>query len=367
MSFAVQRLFIYPVKSLRPVEVDSVELTNEGLRFDRSFILVNPPEKRDQTFAKFLTIKRVYKLALLQPRIDETWTKLSITNVLGDPEDVLTVPLTPSPLFFLRSKSYQVSIFGTSAIGVDVGDAAAKWFSKHIGQNVRMLHIGGSGRREIPGAAYIGKQVNALSLALKEGLQPQRIRFADAAPLLVTSTSSEEETKSRLPPDFRREDIILRLRPNIHIDVRDLPAFDEDHWSTLVINTGPNGSEEVTVKCIFKCVRCLSLNASPETGQMIMRERQLYGLLAKDRRVNEKFPQKPVFGQYAFAGPAGAFIRTGDKVKIAERSDSFKTPSHTPVATPPPLKHAEYLHQTAPVSMVDRGQRLMRETTVNAT
>ncbi|RMZ85454.1 hypothetical protein DV737_g832, partial [Chaetothyriales sp. CBS 132003] len=365
MAPAVQRLFIYPVKSLRPVEVDSIELTNEGLRFDRSFILVNPPEKKDETFAKFLTIKRVYKLALLQPRIDETWTKLTITNILGDSKDALTVPLTPSPLSFLRSKSYQVSIFGTSAIGVDVGDAAATWFSRHIGQNVRMLHIGGSGRREIPGAAYIGKQVNARSLALKEGLQPQRIRFADAAPLLVTSTASEEETQSRLPPDFRQEDIILRLRPNIHINVDSLPAFDEDNWSTLVINTGPNGSEEVTVKCIFKCVRCLSLNASPETGQMIRRERQLYGLLAKDRRVNEKFPQKPVFGQYAFAGPAGAFIRTGDKVKITERSESVWTSSQAPVAAPlPPLKQAE---DTTASWKADGGQHKKMENPVGVT
>ncbi|KAI7684553.1 hypothetical protein KC353_g21141, partial [Hortaea werneckii] len=28
----IQRLFIYPVKSLRPVEVKSAEITNEGLR-----------------------------------------------------------------------------------------------------------------------------------------------------------------------------------------------------------------------------------------------------------------------------------------------------------------------------------------------
>ncbi|KAI7098111.1 hypothetical protein KC343_g22640, partial [Hortaea werneckii] len=34
-AMKIQRLFIYPVKSLRPVEVKSAEITNEGLRFDR--------------------------------------------------------------------------------------------------------------------------------------------------------------------------------------------------------------------------------------------------------------------------------------------------------------------------------------------
>ena len=65
------QLFIYPVKSLPPVQVSSVELTNEGLRFDRSFVLVNPP-KDDSRRAKFLTIKKVYKLALFKPTIVST-------------------------------------------------------------------------------------------------------------------------------------------------------------------------------------------------------------------------------------------------------------------------------------------------------
>ncbi len=67
-SLTIKQLFIYPVKSLPPVQVSSVELTNEGLRFDRSFVLVNPP-KDDSRRAKFLTIKKVYKLALFKPTI----------------------------------------------------------------------------------------------------------------------------------------------------------------------------------------------------------------------------------------------------------------------------------------------------------
>ena len=56
----VQRLFIYPVKSLKPVELETVELTNEGLRFDRSFVLVQPPTDGDPV-AKHITIKHEYR------------------------------------------------------------------------------------------------------------------------------------------------------------------------------------------------------------------------------------------------------------------------------------------------------------------
>ncbi|KAJ4551642.1 hypothetical protein HRR90_001389 [Exophiala dermatitidis] len=319
MSLTIQRLFIYPVKSLPPVQVSSVELTNEGLRFDRSFVLVTPP-KDNSRHAKFLTIKKHFKLTQFTPVIDDSWTKLTISHKHSNPPSSITVPLTPSPLSLLHNKTYEVSIFGTTAIGIDLGEEPAAFFSKHLDQYVRLLCIGGTGRREIPGAAYVPSQHNALSLALREGLQPQRIRFADAAPLLVTSTASEEDARSRLPKEYQNEDIILRLRPNIHIDVKDLlPPYDEDNWSSLLVRSQSDEAQEVTIKCIFKCVRCLSLNADPETGGMIQRDRQLYGLLASDRRVNDKFPHKPVFGQYAFAGPSGAILRTGDQVYVTER------------------------------------------------
>ena len=330
MSLDIQRLFLYPVKSLRPVEVKAVELTNEGLRFDRSFILVYTPDANTPIgtdsglpFAKFLTIKRVFRLALFHPEIDESWTNLTIRyKGNGASQTSIVVPLSPSPLSLLGAKSYQVSVFGTTAIGVDVGDEAGSFFSERLSADVRLLFIGGTGRREIPGAAYVGKRTDALTLALEEGLRPQRIRFADAAPLLVTSTASEHDARMRLPPGARDEDVIQRLRPNIHIDVKhSLPAYDEDRWSTLTVATGPDATHAVTIKCIFNCVRCLSLNADPDTGNMIERERQLYGLLASDRRINSRFPHKPVFGQYAFAGPAGAILRIGDAVKITERSE----------------------------------------------
>lgn len=287
-----------------------------------------PTDSDGPPFAKFLTIKRVFRLALFQPKIDESWTNLTISYTGAADLTTLpsiVVPLSPSPISLLGAKTYQVSVFGTTALGVDVGEEAAKFFSSHLEADVRLLFIGGTGRREIPGAAYIGKRTDALTLALEEGLRPQRIRFADAAPLLVTSTASEKNARSRLPAEHRNEDVIQRLRPNIHIDVHNtLPAYDEDNWTTLMVSTGADGSHAVTIKCIFNCVRCLSLNADPDTGKMIPRQRQLYGLLAIDRRINARFPHKPVFGQYAFAGPAGAILRIGDTVTITERTQPVK-------------------------------------------
>lgn len=278
------------------MEVTATELTNEGLRFDRQFVLVRPPKDPSTLLAEHLSIKTTFELCLFQPSIDESWSKLKITHTrASNPPSSLTVPLTPSPISLLDSKTYHVSVFGTTAVGVDMGAEASSFFSTHLHQQVRLLYIAGSGRREIPGAAYVRGQMNALSLKLHQSSsQPQRIRFADAAPLLVTSTASETDTRLRLPHENRSEDVILRFRPNIHVEVDDekIPAYDEDHWRTLLIRGQQPKASPVVVQCIFKCVRCLSLNVDFHTGGVVPTRRQMYGLLARDRRVNEKFPRK---------------------------------------------------------------------------
>lgn len=288
------QLFLYPVKSLLPVEVTATELTNEGLRFDRQFVLVKPLKDPLTLLAEHLTIKTTFELCLFQPSIDESWSKLTITHTLANPTSSLTIALTPSPISLMDSKTYHVSVFGTTAVGVDMGIEAASFFSTHLNQPVRLLYIAGSGRREIPGAAYVKGQMNALALKLHQSSsQPQRIRFADAAPLLVTSTASEADARLRLPHGNQHEDVILRFRPNVHVEVDDnTPAYDEDQWKTLLIRNDRLQTPAVVVKCIFKCVRCLSLNVDFETGGVVTTKRQIYGLLARDRRVNEQFPRK---------------------------------------------------------------------------
>ncbi|KAF2718323.1 hypothetical protein K431DRAFT_306118 [Polychaeton citri CBS 116435] len=333
----IQRLFIYPVKSLQPVEVSTAEITNEGLRFDRQYILAKPPNERSNGIAEHITIKNNYRLGPFHTSIDKTWSKLRIVHTLAQDNTTLTVPLTPSPLTLLNAKVYQVSIFGTCAPGIDMGKDASNYFSQHLGQPVMMLYIGGNGQREIPGSVYSQKSISpSLTIAVNEKLQPQKLRFADAAPLLITSTASEEDARCRLPPSARGEDLIIRLRPNIHVDVgTEQDPWDEDFWSMLTIRCQTDRAQEVSVRCLFKTVRCLSLNIDLTKGGMIATNRQLYGLLAKDRRVNEKAPHKPVFGQYACAGPCGAVLRVGDEVEVVDTLSRLGTPATPATPTTP--------------------------------
>lgn len=293
-AMKIQRIFIYPVKSLRPVEVTAAEITNEGLRFDRQYVLAKPPTEETAGLAEHITIKNHFSLGLFHTMIDQAWSKLTITHVHAEEHSSITLPLSPSPMSLFNAEVYQVSIFGTKAPGIDMGEEVSEFFSFHLQKPVRLLYIGGNGQREIPGAVFMPKhKYRALSIAVNDKLQPQRIRFADAAPLLITSSASEEEARSRLPPSARGEDVIVRFRPNIHVDVgTEQKAFDEDSWDILTIRSRADRAQEVTVRCLFRTVRCLSLNADLAQGTMITTNRQLYGLLARDRRVNELFPRE---------------------------------------------------------------------------
>lgn len=291
-------------------------------------------------------IKWNFQLGLFHTAIDNSWSKLTITHVKAQEDAAFTIPLSPSPLSLINAAVYEVSIFGTKAPGIDMGEEVAKYFTQHLRSPTRLLYIGGNGQREIPGAAYLPKHYRALSIAVNDTLQPQRIRFADAAPLLITSTASEEDARRRLPLAAQGEDVIVRFRPNVHVDVgNEVPPYDEDGWGMLAIRSQIDREQEVSVRCLFRTVRCLSLNVDLAKGGMIATNRQLYGLLAKDRRTNDKFPRrnfldhrvyasqvlmvrtdKPVFGQYACAGPSGAVLRVGDEVVVAERVSRSVTP-----------------------------------------
>lgn len=235
-----------------------------------------------------------------------------------------------------------------------MGDEASSYFTEHLGFEVRLLYIGGNGQRAIPGATNMFRRYGAISAAAMDIFQPQRLRFADAAPLLVTTTASEEDARRRLPMAHRNEDVIIRFRPNIHIEVgQSGEAYDEDYWTLLSIRSKGDQGQEVSVQCLFRTVRCLSLNADLQNGTMIAAPRQLYGLLARDRRVNDKFPSefvllmpqctlirltilsdKPVFGQYACAGPSGAVLRIGDEVEVVQRSRTPNPPLDVNAASP---------------------------------
>lgn len=275
---------------------------------------------KEEEVSSHLTIKTMPQLCLFTQLIDEKLSTLTVTYTFkGESVDTIDVPLAPSAPE-LGPKRYTVDIFGSRTEGFDMGDHIAEFFSRHLNQPVRLLYIGQDGRRAIPAPSLIPRKPSRFPWLLKDQLHGQQIRFADASPLLITTTASEADARARLPEEHRSEDLILRFRPNIHVDVTDEPAFqpyEEDTWKKLVLSTRVD-DKEVDLDVVFRTVRCQSLNVDFDSGELVPSERQLYKLLAKDRRVNPAFPMKPCFGVYAFSDPSGVTVSVGDELKVVE-------------------------------------------------
>lgn len=233
----------------------------------------------------------------------------------------MSVPLQPSHEDLESTTIYTVDLFGTQATGFDMGEEIATFFSKHLKQPARLIYIGRNGFRAVPLPSLIPRKPSKIPWLTGNEGHAQQIRFNDAAPLLITTTTSEEETRTRLPQEYRDEDVLIRFRTNIHVDVSgvaDFSAYEEDSWKKLII-ISESSSARVDVDVVFRTPRCQSLNVDFETGGLLPTDRQLYKLLTKDRRVNPSFPSKPCFGVYGFAAPSGTTLSVGDEVQVVEK------------------------------------------------
>ena len=70
----ISQLFIYPIKSLSGISVDSCEVTNRGLKNDRRWMVV---DKNNQ----FLTLREYPKMALLDVEINEKNLTIKSTSL----------------------------------------------------------------------------------------------------------------------------------------------------------------------------------------------------------------------------------------------------------------------------------------------
>lgn len=319
----VSRLFIYPIKSLIPVEVQFVTVTDTGLEHDRSFILIKDTEPNEDGLSEFLTIKTTSQLCLFRQSIDAARLILTVVYTMDfAPIESIKIILQPSEEDLETSKNFMVDIFGTRSTGFDMGDAAAAFFSKHLDQPTRLLFIGGKGRRDIPiGDELIPRKPSQFPWLFKDELHTQRVKFHDAAPILLTTDASEEDARSRLPAYCRDEDVITRFRPNIHIAMpknSDFRPYEEDNWKKASISSAQSRAE-LELDISFRTPRCTSLNVDFKTRGTVAPERQLFKFLTKYRRVSSLFATKPCFGVYAWAVPSGFVVRVGDKVRVVER------------------------------------------------
>ena len=249
----ISRLFIYPIKSCAPVEVDQLGFDDFGPRGDRRFMLVDEQ-------GKFLSQRQLPVMARIQPALrwrenGELAGLLISAPGQDDFELVLSTDLS----------SREVTVWKDTLLARDCGDPVADWFSAFLQRRCRLVQLPANSQRQV---------------SLKRAPLGRYHAFADGYPLLVVTQASLDHLSQQVGRDVAVE----RFRPNVVVTGAEQP-FAELSWKRL-------GLERGYLDLVKPCVRCVVPTRGMDT---LEREADVLEALKQSFRVDGQI----VFGQNA--------------------------------------------------------------------
>ncbi len=261
----LSQITVYPVKSIAGIELSSAWVEQQGLSFDRRFMVAD----RD---GQMITARHYSQL-------------LRVKAALQPDGLVLTYPEASQALhlrfgdFSLQAVECQVwndvfNAYSTTA-------QANQWFSFIIGQSVQLLFTGEQSNRHREKIAT-------------------NVSFADGYPLLLISQASLDELNRRSSVQH----VMAQFRTNLVVS-SDI-AFAEDSWQRIRIG-------EVEFELVKPCMRCSLTTVNPNTAMRSEKNEPL-ATLAKFRADDSG---AIFFGQNLVAKNPG-MIRVGDQVEVLQ-------------------------------------------------
>ncbi len=267
MSIVVSQLYIYPVKSLGGVALDTMQLVDGGPAWDRRWMVVDAE-------GRFLTQRQYPKLVQLEVALEIETATIRLTAPQVEP---LLLPLTAA-----NDLTQSVVIWKDSVRAVYGGEAAQRWISAYLGIAARFVYLPDS----------------ELRVADQAFAQPgDVVSFADGFPLLLISEASLQNFNSHLDQPIAMQ----RFRPNIV--VAGSSAYAEDSWCRLQLG-------QVDCRVVKPCARCVIPSINPASAQQ---EPQVARALARHRRGRGGV----YFGQNLIHDATGE-ISIGDTVTLLE-------------------------------------------------
>jgi uncharacterized protein YcbX len=261
-------LFIYPLKSARGIALQRAELTPRGLLHDRRLMVVDSD-------GLFLTQRTHPSMARLATALEGSAQGARL-RVTFDDLPPLEVPLTPQ-----GGAPREVRVFRDSMLALDQGEEPAAFFTRALGQPVRLVYMPDDTRR---------------SVARQYAEEHDIVSFADGFPYLLANEASLADLNTRLATPVPMN----RFRPNLV--VRGAAPFAEDGWARLRI-----GDAQFEVR--KPCVRCAIITTDQETGERPDKEplRTLASF--------HTWQGKSAFAQNVL-WRSGSELRVGDKVVV---------------------------------------------------
>lgn len=210
----VVSLHVYPLKGGRAFDVERAQLTALGFENDRRWLVAQPD-------GRFITQRSHGLLAAITATPTAAGITLAAPGTSGievaRPDGRARLPVT---------------IWQNTVDAALADEASHQWLSRFLGEEMRLVYMDGRAQR------------------LKEGIwaPPLPMSFADAYPVLVTTSGSLAAVNEEIERSGGAPITMRRFRPNIVID-SDEP-WAEDFWRRLQIGA----TELDLVKPSDRCV-----------------------------------------------------------------------------------------------------------------
>lgn len=270
-ALTLSQLLIYPVKSLGGVAVAAADVTPQGLRHDRRWLLVDEHHR-------FLTQRQHPELALLAVAAAHNGWLLTHRQ---RPELLpLYLPFEATPERTLFVTIWDDVVWAWR--GEDVADA---WLSRALNREIRLVYMSDMVRRDVEP---------------ERNPEGQIVSFADGYPFLLVGEAALADLNQRLPSPVPLD----RFRPNLVFSGG--PAYDDDQWANFQIG-------DVPFRAVRGCARCVLTTIDQQTAAKTPQGEPLR-TLATYRSTGSK----TLFGQNV-TGPGHGYLRVGDAVTVLNR------------------------------------------------
>ncbi|KAJ4370987.1 hypothetical protein N0V86_008681 [Didymella sp. IMI 355093] len=361
--WTVKALFIYPLKSAAPVELDKGEVLRTGLKYDRQFTLgqyvTSMPGLDGKVTSEwqFCTQRKFPRLAKVETEIWvpdpsapgykedgewvrsegclvirfpfsqdtdfslqglKSWGKILAAQMAGKPEPMLEfrVPFNPSRER-IKSKGYKsetLRIWKDSPVALNMASEvdpellAKLKYTIGTTNPIALFRIDTNKFREVYKCAPKKEDV---------GFQTA-IGMQDSYPVHILNLASVHDVASKLPRNM--DDIntmwrmptinALRYRANIYFTGP--PAFHEDNWTKAKI-----GGTNYHISC--RTTRCKLPNVDPETGKADSNEPLT---TMRKYRVIDEGSKNAVLGMQVTPLEVGD-VKVGDTIEVLETGSHY--------------------------------------------
>lgn len=259
----VSSLYIYPIKSLPGIELQSSEVDLRGLKFDRRWMLIDENNR---------FISQREKSGLLNFKLNLDAYNLIIEHTLDGSR--ITIPLN-----FNTSTKVKITIWDDTILASHVSSNIDDWFSDKLGIKCRLVFQADEDTRKIDEKYFVSGN--------------EETSFSDGYPILIISEESLRNLNSKCPEAIEIE----RFRPNIVIS--NCQSHEEDELKSFEINS----LKFVGVK---PCARCIMTTINPKTQ---LKTAEPLKTLNTYRKIGNKI----MFGQNVVVHSSG-IIKIGDKL-----------------------------------------------------